>query len=83
VWVQVTCVLDLTGVGVGVILHLRVASAPIAHRDRFGCGFSFTPASNPTGEKKSSAIFFTRQLSGPVQLGAHLNAHAQVSLCII
>jgi hypothetical protein len=35
------------------------------------------------GEKKSSAIFFTRQLSGPVQLGAHLNAHAQVSLCII
>jgi hypothetical protein len=68
VWVQVTCVLDLTGVGVGVILHLRVASAPNPHRDRFVCGFSFTPASNPTGEKKLSNIFHpSAQRSSPAR----------------
>jgi hypothetical protein len=42
-------VLDLMGVGISIILYLRVASAPEPYRDEFGCDFSFAPAGDSMG----------------------------------
>jgi hypothetical protein len=59
------------------------APAPDPHRDGFGRGLVLHPRVTRRVLKKSLAIFFTRHPSSPAQLGAHLNAHAQVSLCIL
>jgi hypothetical protein len=61
---------DPTGVGVGAILHPRVAPAPGPHRNGFGRGFSFAPMGDPTGTQKSPVIYFTHHSKGPTQLGS-------------
>jgi hypothetical protein len=40
---------DPTGAVMGTILQPHVAPTPDPHRDGFGRGFSFTPASDPMG----------------------------------
>jgi hypothetical protein len=48
-----------------------------------GTSLVFDPWVTQRVPKKSPTIFFTRHARGPAQLGDHLNAQAQASLCIL
>jgi hypothetical protein len=56
---------DPTGVGVGAILHPRVAPALGPHRNGFGRGFSFAPMGDPTGTQKKPSNIFHPSLQRP------------------
>jgi hypothetical protein len=70
---------DPTVASVGTILH------PHPTRTEMGSGMGLVlhPRVTRRVPKKSPVIFFTRHPNGPAQLGAHLNAQAHASLCIL